>query len=115
MLVDITYYVNDYYISKGKILGFIDDRQFAVLNMNTNVLANKVGTGEIKSLKDISVKEYAIGKRLVLGLIDSRNKRKLLITGHITELESMAEKGEVTEVTLADDQDNFMILEKCAI
>jgi hypothetical protein len=104
--LNLTYYTKDYDVFSGKILGFIDRPQFYNLFNSPGRLARKISSGNIKTLDTISKVTDFKQQRLVFNTTVD-NKRVLLITAEIIEMNSISIKKEIA-LSMVDVHNNFI-------
>ncbi len=109
-ILNLTYYINDYSILTGKILGFIDRSQFYRLFHSPGKFARKIGSGDVKSLEVISkVTDYK--KHRLIFSTDVQGVRHLLITGEIIEKNTILIKKDIA-LSMVDANNNFIYIDE---
>jgi len=108
--LNLTYYVKDYTILSGKLLGFIDRSQFYRLYNSPGKFARKIGSGKVKTLDTISkVTDYK--KHRLVFSTDVQGIRHLLITGEIIEMNTIEIKNKVA-LSMVDADNNFIYIDE---
>lgn len=111
MRVEVSYYINDYNTAEGRLLGYIDSKQFAAIKAHPKKLARKVASGRTVKLEDVLNCE---NKRLVFSILDLKGRPKLLITSEIGTVDDEKYlKGKLIELALTDK--NYGWLAICPI
>ena len=108
--INLTYYVDDYTLLTGKLLGFINRAQFYRLFNDPVKFARKIGSGDVKSLDVISkVADYK--KHRLVFSTDVKGVRHLLVTGEIIEKNTTFVKS-VMSLNLVDAHNNFIYIDE---
>ncbi len=110
-MINLTYYIGDYHIYTGKILGMIDRNQFYNLYHGDAKIARKVGSCPIKTLQDLVDSREHKNCRLVFSTTNEKQIRKILVTAEIEKLTQSTAGNKISEVTLLDINADFLHLE----
>ena len=103
------YHTGIYHLFSGRVIGYIDNQQFAALMSNPQLLARKLSTMPPLGFYDI-IDPKAVKLRLAFLAKDPKNHRHLILSGVIKEIESSLSYG-YGEVTYVDERNNMFCLE----
>lgn len=108
-MFSLTYYVDDYKIFNGKILGFIDRTQFYRLFKEPVKFARKIGSGDVKTLDSIAdLKDFKDHRLVFSTTVDG--ERHLLVTGEIVDKCDFLIKNKMA-LSMVDSHNNFIYID----
>ena len=113
MHIELVYFHdNKYETYKGRLLGLMDDEQFANLYNNASTVANKVRTGRSVTLTEINETVFK-NRRIVLSFLNEKSDPGLFITRPLTEIYNCNYNNkEVEGLSFLDNNENWITLEK---
>ncbi len=114
MKVELTYYFdnNNTKSYKGRLLGLIDEKQFAYLNNNTKTVADKIRTSRSSKLSNIDTTNYK-NMRIVISIVSDKNSTGLFVSRPLDSIHSRElENDKVNLISFMDNDDNWLLLEK---
>ncbi len=103
------YHTGIYHLFSGRVIGYIDDKQFAALLTSPQILARKLSTMPPLDFYDV-ISPKAVKLRLAFLARDSNNNRHLILSGVIKEIESSLSYG-YGEIAYVDECNNMFCLE----
>lgn len=103
------YHTGNYHLFYGKVIGYLDNKQFASVLKNPKILGRKLSTMSPKSFFDL-IGEEAIGLRLVFLTKDLKNFYHIVLSGVIKDINSSLSHG-VGEISFVDEKQNLFHLE----
>ena len=113
MNIELSYYFENLNKSyKGRLLGLIDEKQFAYLNLNHTTTANKVKTCKSVKLSDIKKTDYK-NMRIVMSMTCNKKGQGLFISRPIETIHNCFFKNkQLTDISFIDNDGNWFTLEK---
>jgi len=104
----LTYHDKNYFIYRGKAVGYLDSKQFAALMEHPGIMSRKLSTMETKSFIDLADPKDAIGNRLVFVIQDSK-ERQVAISSVIKEVDSSLDGQDGQFSFVGEDQCEFFL------
>ena len=108
----IYYYPNEYKIYEGRLLGLMNEKQFAYLCNNVGTMTSKVRTGKSVSLAELPQADFK-NSRLVISVLGNKNAQELFISRPLAEIYNCYfEKDEIDGLSFTDNNENWLTIEK---
>ena len=102
------YFTGIYHLFEGRVIGYIDDKQFAAILANAKILSRKLSTMPPMDFFDITDDE-AVGLRLAFLTKDNKGNRHLVLSGKIRDINSSLAYG-MGAIAYTDENNNMFCL-----
>ena len=103
------YHTGNYHLFSGRVIGYLDNKQFASVLKNPKILGRKLSTMPPKSFFDL-IGEEAVGLRLAFLTKDLKDFYHIVLSDVIKEINSSMSYG-VGEISFVDEKQNLFHLE----
>lgn len=103
------YNLDTYHLFIGRVIGFLDNKQFASILKNPRILSRKLSSMEPLEFYEL-ISGDMTDMRLAFITKDIGNIPHLIISGKITEVNSSL-SNDVGEISFVDSDNNFFFLE----
>jgi len=105
----LCYYTDQYHFFFGRVIGYVDNKQFAAVMKNVKLLSKKLSTMPSADFCDLMSKQ-AVGLRLVFITKDNHELPHIIFSGIIIDINSTVDYNGFGDISFVDNKQNLFNL-----